>query len=127
MVGRKKKRKTQARSWSELMSPESLQFAVLFRDSFPFDEIFPIEAFFLSFFFSFSLIFRRGFTITYGTCSLDDGDLSRYSYLKKRKKCKIETRVYVWLGGFKKERSRDFESMVWDWESLAWCLVGESR
>lgn len=88
----------------------------------------PTEAFFgLLFFLSFLLISRRGFTITYGTGSLDDDALSRYSYLKKRKKCKIETRVYVWLGGFKKEKSRDFESMVWDWESLAWCLVGESR
>lgn len=79
---------------------------------------------------SFSLIFRRGFTITYGTGSLDDGDLSRYSYLKKRKKCQIETRVYACglVASRKKERkSRDFESMVWDWESLAWCLVGESR
>lgn len=54
------------------------------------------EAFFGSvFFLSLSLVSRRGFTITYGTCSLDDGDLSRYSYLKKRKKCKIVTRVYV--------------------------------
>lgn len=75
----------------------------------------------------FSLVSRRGFTITYGTCSLDDDDLSRCSYLKKRGKCKIGMRVYVWLGCFKTERkkSRDFESMVWDWESLAWCLVGE--
>lgn len=46
---------------------------------------------------------------------------------EEEKKCKIETRVYVCglVGGFKKERSRDFESMTWDWESLAWCLVGE--
>lgn len=80
----------------------------------------PTEALFLVFFFlSFSLISRRGSTITYGTCSLDDDALSRYSRLKKRKKCKIETRVYVWLGCSNQERkkerkSRDFESMVWD-------------
>lgn len=66
-----------------------------------------MEALFLVIFFlSFSLIFRRGFTITYGHMSLDDGDLSRYSYLKKRKKCKIETRVCVWLGCFKTERKK---------------------
>lgn len=57
----------------------------------------PTEALFLVFFFplSFSLISRRGFIITYGTCTLDDDDLSRCSHLKKRKKCKIETRVYA--------------------------------
>lgn len=90
-----------------------------------------MEAFFGLFFsLSLSLISRRGFVITYGTCTLDDGDLSRCSYLKKRKKCKIETRVYVCgsVASRQKERkSRDFESMTWDWESLAWCLVGESR
>lgn len=78
------------------MSPESLQFAVSFGNLFSYDKIFPYKGFlFVFFFLSFSLILRRGFTITYGTCSLDDGDLSRYSYLRKRKKCKIETRVYV--------------------------------
>lgn len=54
--------------------------------------------YFWSFFFPLlrDVISRRGFTITYGTCTLDDGDLSRcFSYLKKRKKCKIETRVCV--------------------------------
>lgn len=52
--------------------------------------------------------------------------------LRREKKGKIETRVYVCglVAPIKKERkkerkSRDFESMVWDWESLAWCLVGE--
>lgn len=63
------------------------------------------------------MISRRGSTITYGTCSLDDGDLSRYSHLEKRKKCKIETRVYVCglVASRQKERkSRDFESMAGD-------------